>query len=495
MQFFVDIILLLVYAIPVLYMCALLWRFWMLYINQKAVNKVNKDTIMLEIKLPREIDKSPFAMEITSRAFLQGGGIGTWYHRQWLGNLPMQFSLEIASLEGIVHFYIRTQKKFKSLIESNIYAQYPGVEIVEADDYTKLIRYHHLSKDVKLWGAAFVLGAKRKVGFDKKGKDYEMVADYIPLKTYIDYGFDKDPKEQYKNDPITPLLEFMGSVGKGEYVWYQIIIQDEAAFNDKKFPKYYFDKVLGKRLGLADLADMRKKFIRKYKKIKEGSLAFDQFGNPIQKTVRGSDDKVELQPVTYADDRETQLKEVDLTPEEKDEIELINRKLSKPLAKVILRLVYLARDDMKAFKPDRIQNVLNILRPFHGVNSFIPKPSDGYDYPWQDFMKRRVPWRGEEMYDEYVQRDGFTPYASKRDGLDKFEDVFFWGFPMRTRRLWRTFFETVAHPFSYPQSDLVFTLNVEELATMYHFPGQTANIPTLPRIDSTKGVAPFNLPQ
>ena len=39
-----------------------------------------------------------------------------------------------------------------------------------------------------------------------------------------------------------------------------------------------------------------------------------------------------------------------------------------------------------------------------------------------------------------------------------------------------------------------FILNLEELATLYHFPGEVAATPTLPRIDSTKSSSPSNLP-
>jgi hypothetical protein len=39
-----------------------------------------------------------------------------------------------------------------------------------------------------------------------------------------------------------------------------------------------------------------------------------------------------------------------------------------------------------------------------------------------------------------------------------------------------------------------FILNTEELATLYHFPGQVAATPSFKRISSTKAEAPTNLP-
>ena len=157
MQFAIDIGLFLLYFCGFLLFCAWSWRFWTMYINQKFIDKLNADSIMLEIKLPREITKSPYAMETALASLLQGGGISNKYSRLWSGNLPIYSSLEIASLEGVIHFYIRLHKKFKPLVTANLYAHYPGIEIVEADDYTKLIRYHHLLKDVRWWGTTYTL--------------------------------------------------------------------------------------------------------------------------------------------------------------------------------------------------------------------------------------------------------------------------------------------------------------------------------------------------
>lgn len=499
MQFLIDIALILLYLCAFFLLCAWTWRFWKMYINQKFLDKFTNDSIMLEIKLPREVTKSPLAMEIAMSSLLQGGGIANWYKRNFLGNLATHFSLEIASLEGIIHFYIRMEKKFRPLVEANLYAQYPGIEIIETDDYTSCIRYHHLSKDVDMWGATYPLSRKIKIPSVKdKGKTVDIKADYLPIKTYVDYGLDKNPEEEFKIDPLTPLLEFMGGVGKGEYVWYQVMVQDESSFNGKdKFPKTYVNPETHEHFTLADLADMRKKQIRKYKQIKKGDLAYDQQGNPIQKTIRGKEGEAELQPVTYAEDREMQLKESELLVEEKDEIEMINRKLSKPLARAIVRLIYVAKKD--SFNGAHINNILNIMRPFNDTNpirnQFGLQVVDPYDYPWENFMGRRVPWRKEEKFEAFVEREGFFPHIGKRKILDRWEDTAFWNSSMKTRKLFRMIVEAIFFPFQHPDADEVITLNLEELATLWHLPGSVAGVPTLPRIDSNKGVAPVNLPQ
>ena len=170
MQFLIDIGLALVYFCIFLLLCAWSWRFWMMYVNQKFLN--NLKWVLLEIKLPREILKSPLATETALAVLLQNGGISSKYHMWYLGALPTYSSLEIASIEGVVHFYIRVQTKFRVLVESNFYAQYPGIELVEADDYTKKIRYHHLTKEVMMVGATFHPAKKWEPTDTGTGKPY-----------------------------------------------------------------------------------------------------------------------------------------------------------------------------------------------------------------------------------------------------------------------------------------------------------------------------------
>lgn len=512
MQFLIDITLTLFYLLGFLLLCAWGWRFWKMYINQKFLNQYGKDCILLEIKLPRDIFKSPKAMEVALSAFLQGGGVGSWYDRNVKGQLLNYFSLEIASLEGVIHFYVRTHKKFKSLIEVNLYAQYPGIEITEADDYTARIRYHHLSNDVGLWGATYSLTQKwsprNSAGklYDKSGSEvddpkiaYKMSADYLPIKTYVDYELDKDPKEEFKTDPIVPLIEFMGSLGKGEYLWYQIMVQDDSKHNDIILPKTYLNDVTHEHMSLSDMASARKKQLRTASVINPGDPVFDDYGNPrmIPSGEKDADGKDILQPAVYnfSSPKVSPKSEVALTTEEKDEIELINRKLSKPVVCAVVRLVYVTKSESQRFA-QVIPGILTIMRHFGNSsgNGFAPSPADKYEYPWENTMGRRVPWRSEELFEAYVEREGFYPHVGERAALDKWEDLFFWTNSMETRKKWRMLYEAVRHPFDHPHPEVI-CLNLEELATLWHFPGAVASTPFLARVDSNKGVPPLNLPQ
>lgn len=190
--------------LPVIFVTAA-FNAWLRYKRSQFWQK--EGSMLLEIRLPKEILKSPLAMEVVLNALHQPGGEGTWIDRIWKGQTRSWFSLEIASLGGNVRFFIWTKPKHRNIIESQIYSQYPGVEIYEAEDYSKPFYYD--PEKYNLWGAEFKLGKP----------------DPWPIKTYIDYGLDKDPKEEFKIDPITPLIEFMGSLTPGHNAWVQILIR------------------------------------------------------------------------------------------------------------------------------------------------------------------------------------------------------------------------------------------------------------------------------
>lgn len=181
-----------------------LWKLWVKYVQVKEL--ITTDYDVLEIRLPAEITQSPLAMETVINVMYHTGEPEDWKEAYVEGKLPLQFSLEIASIEGDVRFYIRTRKKRREILEAQIYSQYPSVEIVEVEDYAA--RFQYDEKTMKLFGMEMKL----------------RMPDPYPIKTYVDWGLDKDPKDEFRVDPINSLLEFMGSIGKGEFCFVQFII-------------------------------------------------------------------------------------------------------------------------------------------------------------------------------------------------------------------------------------------------------------------------------
>ncbi|MDB5188726.1 MAG: protein of unknown function with transrane region, partial [Candidatus Nomurabacteria bacterium] len=181
---FVTSSIALIIALPLLSYLA--WNLWMSYIQTEFLR--NLKWTLLEIKPPKEVFKSPLAMELMLQSLYQTGGHGNWLQKYWGGAVRAWFALEIVSIEGNIHFYIRTQQKFKSIIESQIYAQYPQAEVSEVEDYTVSVPDYQKFGPIELWGTNFTFT-----------KD-----EVYPIKTYVDFGLDKaigSLEEEQRIDP------------------------------------------------------------------------------------------------------------------------------------------------------------------------------------------------------------------------------------------------------------------------------------------------------
>jgi hypothetical protein len=181
------------------------WTGWMRY--RRALFLSKQEPTLLEIRVPKEVSKSPAAMEVVLGVLWNPGGEGNVLEKYWDGGVRPWFSLELVSLEGQVKFFIWTWKKNMEGIATSIYAQYPNTEVIEVPDYTLAILHDPAQND--LYAAEFALTKP----------------DPYPIKTYIDYGLDTDPKEEYKIDPLATVLEYLGSLGSGEQAWIQILVR------------------------------------------------------------------------------------------------------------------------------------------------------------------------------------------------------------------------------------------------------------------------------
>ncbi|MBI2046442.1 MAG: hypothetical protein HYT28_03430 [Parcubacteria group bacterium] len=353
------------------------WRMWMSYIH--ARNIANLQWTMLEIKIPREISKSPLAMELVLNALYQRGMINNAIDVYWNGNLSPVFSLELVSIEGKVHFFIRTQKFYKQLIEAQIYAQYPTVEVSEVEDYAMKVPYGHPDSDWQMWGAEFILTKP----------------DPYPIKTYIDYGLNKDPKEEFKIDPLTAVLEYLGSIGKGEQIWIQIMIQR----TQERFrtPGTWLAK-RGWKEETKDLIDKLLKDISK--KSKQRTDSEKQFSFTVQ------------------------------TKGEEEMVTAVERSITKLGFDCGIRGIYLAREGV--FNAINVVGLIGSMRQYssENLNGFKHANSTSVDYPWQDFKKIRIGNIKARMFDAYIRRSyHYPPYSRKPIILNSEELATIFHFP------------------------------------------------------------------
>ncbi len=191
--------------LPILLFFTFFWM-WMDVVGTKFYLSQGRST--LRIKLPQEIFKSPEAMEFVISQIHNTANPDNLMQTYLDGKRPLPVSLELVSIGGEVRFYVNTpRKKSRDAFEANIYAQYPGVEIIEEPvDYAAEIPLDTKDHDIM----SFHMGKKEDQEF--------------PIKTYIDYELDRMPKEEEKVDPITPMIEVLANAKPYERIYVQIII-------------------------------------------------------------------------------------------------------------------------------------------------------------------------------------------------------------------------------------------------------------------------------
>ncbi len=331
----------------------LFWHDWMHYIQARWRSKMN--WVLLEIKLPKEIHKSPVAMEIMLNSLYQMSGGIVWWDKYWKGKVKDWFSLEMVSIEGHIKFFIRTHSIYKNVIEAQIYGQYPDIEIYEVPDYTRYVDYCGKEGDWDMVGIEYTLIKK----------------DPYPIKTYVDYGLDKEGiKEEFKVDPLTSVIEYLGSAGKGEQIWMQILVQSAS----KRYKKNDGSK--------GDWKDEGKAIIEK----------ISGRGEKKKKEEEGND----------------KFKMLMLTKGEAEVISAIERSMGKLGFDCGIRVLYLVKKDQ--FNSSNIKALGGILRPFTSGNMNGFKPglfTAGFDFPWQDFKGIRLTKYRKEQFEAYKQRSWF----------------------------------------------------------------------------------------
>ena len=332
----------------------LLFNAWIRYKRAKFWQK--EGSVLLEIKLPREIMKSPLAMEIVLGAFHQTGSEGTWINRIWKGQTRSSFSLEMVSLGGNVRFFIWTKPKHRNAIESQIYSQYPGIEIYEVEDYTKPFYYDPNKNEI--YACEFVLTKP----------------DPYPIKTYVDYGLDRDPKEEFKIDPMTAVVEFLGSITAGHNIWIQILIRAH------------------KKRRLADVFGERE----------------DSWKDEMEKEKDKIIEKLKVKKEEGGFPRIPSKGEADV-------IAALERSVSKFPFDCGIRAVYIA--DKDKYNPTNIGGILGSVKQYSSLNLNGFKPNGwlfDIDYPWQEWWGKKEKIKPKVLEEYKFRRFFYSPWKGKK---------------------------------------------------------------------------------
>ena len=110
------------------------WEAWRLYQHYRFIENLNFK--LLEIKIPKNVLKTPKAMEQIFAAAHAPYSYGYhWWDIYWKGMEEFWMSFELVGRAGESHFYLRVPAAFRNMMESAIYSQFPEAEITEAEDY------------------------------------------------------------------------------------------------------------------------------------------------------------------------------------------------------------------------------------------------------------------------------------------------------------------------------------------------------------------------
>lgn len=371
---------------------------------------LNEGRSTLRLKLPAEVTKSPEAMEFVISQIHNTASADNLMQTYLAGKRPLPLSLEIVSIGGEVRFYVNTKtKQTRNALEANLYAQYPGIEVVEESvDYAAEIPIDY-EKDYDIM--AFHMGKKRDQEF--------------PIKTYLDFGLDKFPKEEEKVDPITPMLEILSTIKPYERLFIQFIC----------IP-YRPDSFGNGQLQISESPSWTEGVKKKISEIMNR--------DPETKKPLGARDLDEGGQMAM------------LTSGERDTIAAMERISSKYAYKTGIRWMYITKKGK--FNGD-------IISPM--IRSFSQ-----YDMIGRNEIGAR--WRTDFDYKDIIP-------GGKKKAIDALKKQELKEYRMRVY-------------FPKAQSDEPKIFTSEELATVFHLPGQVAATPTLERVTSTRAEAPSNLP-
>lgn len=271
--------------------------------------------------------------------------------------------------------------------------------------------------------------------WDLWGCDYQLIKDDVyPIKTYAKF-FEEKPEvsiEEKRIDPLSQLLEGLATLKPGEQIWVQIIAEPITPLED--------DYVKRGRV----VAD---KLARRATPRKEAPLLSDV----ASVLISGQPSTVQEQP------KDIIPPEMKLTPGEREILAAIEEKIGKYAFKTNIRFIYLSKREayfgpakalpMSFFSQFGTQN-LNAMKPWSRTITKVHTIMTWF------LDKRRLYLRKRKLFRNYIQR--LTPL--------------------------------------YPRSGGTFVMNIEELATIFHFPSRVVAQPMVPRVEVKKGEAPPGLP-
>jgi hypothetical protein len=253
---------------------------------------------------------------------------------------------------------------------------------------------------------------------------------YLPIRTYPMF---EEAVEEHRIDTIAPLMEAMSKLKNDEQLWFQLLIKPTGEDFRKEG-----EKEIKKLLGIEE-----QKKPSMWPDFDLGVTLGEALAAPFQHPGEATPKK---------DQRQEKMPRFLMTPVDKERAEAIHLKISKIAFEATLRFMYVEKRE-DAVDSGHTNSIHGFIRQFNtqNLNSLKPNsPTSTASYSVKGlFKKTRVRARKRYLYEAY-------------------------------RHLSPAHHESI--------------LNIEELATVFHFPLAVVSTTELEKVESRKGSPPTSLP-
>jgi hypothetical protein len=347
----------------------LFWLFKILW-RKYSLNQylASLQYIMLEIKPPRNLEKSPRVMEQIFAALH-----GVWSTPNLIDErvkgrwVQAALSFEIQGVNGEMHFFVRCEKKFRNFIESLIYSQYPEVEISEVEDYTTTVPKNAPNAEWDLWGVDF-----------KLAKD-----DAYPIRTY---KYFQEDVTKGMIDPLAEIADVIAALPPGQQIWIQFVVtpvrdSDWAAAVQKLVNKLAKrEKPVAAPFPLNVLQEI----------VEILKLSFQYIWNPVELP---EEKKEPERPIRFH-----------LTPGEEEAMKAVEASLTKKGYRTKFRFIYVGRRD--GFDRGFLAGVNGAIQQFNDMtlNSFT-HDNETKTFANYIFIEPRLYFAQRKIFTRYLDRD------------------------------------------------------------------------------------------
>jgi hypothetical protein len=325
--------------------------------------------VMLEIKPPRNIERSPRTMEQVFAALH-----GVWSTPNYIDKFvrgkwaQASLSFEIQGVNGEMHFMVRCERKFRNFVESLIYSQYPEAEIQEVEDYTQSVPKNTPNGEWDLWGVDF-----------KKAKDSA-----YPIRTY---KYFQEDVTKGMIDPLAELADVIAGLPPGQQIWLQFVVTPEPDKDWQGAVKKVATKLAGKEVKSEPFFVFRF-FAQAWEVLR---LAFSYiFSSEIEFSAEAKKDE---QPLMFK-----------LTPGEQEILKAVEESIAKKGYRTKMRFIYIGRRE--GFDRGFLAGVNGAIHQFNDamLNSFAHENETKTfaNYIW---VESRMRFAQRKIFNRYLDRD------------------------------------------------------------------------------------------